>query len=144
MTPEEFTHRLPPLSNNPLPAKPPFVFNGLSSRVLPLRANLDALQRFVNTYLNFVPESVGRFRAAVPYVFLSVLDYGQVAESGGLGWFVSGGVYGRIGQTANLGLGVRWSQAHVKSGSFEADAGGMVYAVSLGFGIPPYDDPPGN
>ena len=87
MTPEEFTQRLPPLSNNPLPAKPPFVFNGLSSRVLPLRANLDALQRFVNGYLNFVPESVGRFRASTPYVFLSVLDYGSVSESAGLGWF---------------------------------------------------------
>ena len=87
MTPEEFTRQLPPLSHNPLPAKPPFVFNGLSSRVLPLRANLDALQRFVNGYLNFVPESVGRFRASTPYVFLSVLDYGSVSESAGLGWF---------------------------------------------------------
>ena len=93
MTPQEFTHRLPPLCNNPLPAKPPFIFNGLSSRVLPLRANMDALQRFVNTYLNFVPESVGRFRASVPVVFLSVLDYGQVAESGGLGWFAQTEVF---------------------------------------------------
>lgn len=65
----------------------------------------------------------------------------DVAGAGGLGWFVSGGVYGRIGQTANLGVAVRWSQARVKSGTFDADAGGMVYAVSLGFGIPPYEDP---
>ena len=93
MTPEEFTQRLPPLSHNPLPAKPPFVFNGLSSRVLPLRANLDSLQRFVNGYLNFVPESVGRFRASVPYVFLSVLDYGSVSESAGLGWFAQTEVF---------------------------------------------------
>ena len=93
MTPEEFTHRLPPLSHNPLPAKPPFVFNGLSSRVLPLRANLDSLQRFVNGYLNFVPESVGRFRASAPYVFLSVLDYGSVSESAGLGWFAQTEVF---------------------------------------------------
>lgn len=87
MTRQLFTDRLPLLCNNPLPFKPPFIFNGLSSRVFPLRANLDSLQRFVNRYLNFVPESVGRFRASVPYVFLSVLDYGQVAESRGLGWF---------------------------------------------------------
>ena len=93
MTPDQFTRRLPPLSHNPLPAKPPFVFNGLSSRVLPLRANLDALQRFVNSYLNFVPESVGRFRASVPYVFLSVLDYGSVSESAGLGWFAQTEVF---------------------------------------------------
>lgn len=87
MTPEQFTAQLPTLTCNPLPAKPPFVFNGLSSRVFPLRASLDALQRFCNGYLNFVPESVGRFRASLPYVFLSVLDYGQVGEASGLGWF---------------------------------------------------------
>lgn len=93
MTPEAFTRQLPKLSNNPLPFKPPFVFNGLSSRVFPLRANLDALQRLCNGYMNFVPESVGRFRASVPYVFLSVLDYGQVAESRGLGWFAQTEVF---------------------------------------------------
>ncbi len=87
MTPEQFTAQLPTLTCNPLPAKPPFVFNGLSSRVFPLRASLDALQRFCNGYLNFVPESFGRFRASLPYVFLSVLDYGQVGEASGLGWF---------------------------------------------------------
>jgi len=87
MTSDEFTSRLPPFLNDPIPAKPPFIFNGLSSRVFPLRANMDALQRLCNGYLNFVPESVGRFRASVPYVFLSVLDYGQIAESAGLGWF---------------------------------------------------------
>ncbi len=93
MTPEEFSRQLPTLSNNPLPFKPPFVFNGLSSRVFPLRANLDALQRLCNSYMNFVPESVGRFRASVPYVFLSVLDYGQVAEARGLGWFAQTEVF---------------------------------------------------
>ena len=93
MTPEEFSRQMPKLSNNPLPFKPPFIFNGLSSRVFPLRANLDALQRLCNGYLNFVPESVGRFRASVPYVFLSVLDYGQVAESRGLGWFAQTEVF---------------------------------------------------
>ncbi len=93
MTPDEFTRQLPLLANNPLPFKPPFVFNGLSSRVFPLRANLDALQRLCNGYMNFVPESVGRFRASVPYVFLSVLDYGQVAEARGLGWFAQTEVF---------------------------------------------------
>ena len=93
MTPEEFSRQMPKLSNNPLPFKPPFIFNGLSSRVFPLRANLDALQRLCNGYMNFVPESVGRFRASVPYVFLSVLDYGQVAESRGLGWFAQTEVF---------------------------------------------------
>lgn len=87
MTPEQFTAQLPTLTCNPLPAKPPFVFNGLSSRVFPLRANMDALQRFCNAYLNIVPESVGRFRASVPYVYLAMLDYGQIADGSGIGWF---------------------------------------------------------
>jgi hypothetical protein len=88
MTPEEFTHQLPALTNDALPIKPPFEFNGLSGRVFPLRANLDALQQLCNAYLNFVPPEVGRFRAVVPYAYLAILDYGQIAETiKPLGWF---------------------------------------------------------
>lgn len=68
-------------------------------------------------------------------------DADEAAGAGGLGWWAGGGVYGRLGETANLGVSVRWSQAHVRSGGFEADAGGMTYALVLGFGIPPYFDP---
>jgi len=88
MTSEEFTNRLPVFANDPLPIKPPFAFKGLSARVFPLRANLDALQQLCNGYLNFVPPEVGRFRAVVPYVYLSILDYGQISEVvTALGWF---------------------------------------------------------
>ena len=88
MTADEFTKRLPPLTNNPLPIKPPFVFNGMSARIFPLRASLDALQQLCNGYLNFIPPEAGRFRASVPYAFLMVLDYGQVAEAiTRIGWF---------------------------------------------------------
>jgi hypothetical protein len=79
MTPEQFTASLPELTTDPLPIEPPFAFNGLSTRVFPLRANLDSLQQLVNGYLNVVPPEVGRFRASVPYVFLSMLDYGQIS-----------------------------------------------------------------
>ena len=65
----------------------------------------------------------------------------EAAGAGGIGYWASAGVFGRLGQTANVGLAVRWSQANVKSGTFDANAGGMVYAITLGFGIPPYLDP---
>lgn len=88
MTPEEFTEGLPRLTENPLPIKPPFVFNGMSARVFPLRAQLDTLQRVCDGYLNFVPPEVGYFRAPLPYVYMMILDYGQVAEAvARIGWF---------------------------------------------------------
>src|SRR5581483_6343783 len=88
MTPEEYAKRLPKLTENPLPIKPPFVFNGMSARVFPLRAGLDALQRVCDGYLNFIPPEVGYFRVPIPYVFLMLLDYGQVAEAvARIGWF---------------------------------------------------------
>jgi len=88
MTSEEFTNGLPLFANDPLPIKPPFAFKGLSARIFPLRANLDALQQLCNGYLNFVPPEVGRFRAVVPYVYLAMLDYGQISEVvTALGWF---------------------------------------------------------
>jgi hypothetical protein len=83
-----FVDRLPPITNNRLPLKPPFSFEGLSARVFPLRANLDSLQRLCNSYLNFIPKEVGRFRVASSYVFLMMLDYGKLAELlSNLGWF---------------------------------------------------------
>jgi hypothetical protein len=88
MTPNEFTAKLPPLSDDPLPIKPPFIFNNLSTRVFPLRASLDSLQRLCDGYLNFVPPEAGRFRAYMPYVFLMVLDYSQIGEAVmRVGWF---------------------------------------------------------
>ncbi|HSH74086.1 MAG TPA: hypothetical protein VLA09_00165, partial [Longimicrobiales bacterium] len=50
-------------------------------------ASLDTLQRFVNVYLNIVPPEVGRFRVAVPYVYLCLLDYGKMQiEVNNYGW----------------------------------------------------------
>jgi hypothetical protein len=94
MTREEFTTHLPELTDNPLPIKPPFLFNGMSARVFPLRASLDALQRVCDGMLNFVPQQAGFFRVPVPYVFLMVLDYGQVAEEvARIGWFAQTEVF---------------------------------------------------
>jgi hypothetical protein len=94
MTREEFTAQLPKLTENPLPIKPPFLFNGMSARVFPLRASLDALQRVCDGMLNFVPQQAGCFRVPLPYVFLMVLDYGQVAEEvARIGWFAQTEVF---------------------------------------------------
>jgi hypothetical protein len=87
-TAQEFTRALPLLTDNALPIKPPFVFNGMSTRVFPLRAQLDTLQRVCDGLVNFVPHQAGYFRAPMPYVFMMVLDYGQVTEAiARIGWF---------------------------------------------------------
>ena len=84
---------LPPFSDPrgsfyELPMKPPFSFEGMTARVFPLRANLDSLQRFCNSYLNFIPPEAGRFRAVVPYVYYIMLDYGRMAiDIANIGWF---------------------------------------------------------
>jgi hypothetical protein len=94
ITPDEFTKGLPKLTNDPLPIKPPFVFNGMSARVFPLRAHLGMLQRVCDGYLNFVPPEAGYFRVPVPYVYVMLLDYGQVAESvARIGWFAQTEVF---------------------------------------------------
>jgi hypothetical protein len=73
---------------NELPLEPPFVFHGMTTSALPLRANIRTLQRLLDRYVNFVPPQVGRFRASLPYVFLMVVDYGKLAlEATNLGWF---------------------------------------------------------
>lgn len=61
---------------------------------------------------------------------------------GATGWWAGAGVYLRLGQTANVGLTARWSTAEVDASGFHADAGGMTYAVLIGFGIPPFGDDP--
>ena len=101
MTSEEFTRNLPPYANDPARSKPPFVFNNLSARVFPLRASLAALQHMCDSYLNFVPREVGRFRAVAPYVYLALLDYGQISEMvDSIGWFAQMEVY--------FGVPVEW------------------------------------
>jgi len=65
-------------------------------------------------------------------------DSDEAHGGGATGWWAGGGVFGRFGKTANVGLSVRWSTARAKASGFDKDAGGMVYAVTFGFGIPPF------
>ncbi|HTA46107.1 MAG TPA: hypothetical protein VK789_26870 [Bryobacteraceae bacterium] len=86
MTSEEFTYRLPLFTNNSFNLNPPFLFNGVSARLFPLRASLDALQHLCDGYLNVAPPEACRFQAFLPYVYLMAIDYGQIADVNVVGW----------------------------------------------------------
>jgi hypothetical protein len=88
MAQEQFRTQEPPVTFNTLPLTPPFALEGLTARVFPLRSSLDSLQRFCNSYLNFLPPEIGRFRAFVPYTYMMIIDYGRLAPVvANLGWF---------------------------------------------------------
>jgi hypothetical protein len=73
---------------------PPFAFPGVTAHFFPLAANLDVLRSFCNQYLNVGPPEICRFRPALPYVLLAVLDYGQMAiETENLGWVSQHEIY---------------------------------------------------
>jgi hypothetical protein len=101
MTGNRFTDGLPLFASDSLNVTPPLTFRGVSARFFPLRANLDILQQLCDSYLNMVPPEAGRFRAMLPYVYLVVLDYGQMGESEmRTGWFSQIEVY--------FGVPVEW------------------------------------
>ena len=101
MTRQEFTEKLPPFISSQLGVTPPLMFRGVSARFFPMRANLDILQQLVDSYLNIVPPEAGRFRVPVPYVYLVILDYGQMGESEmRTGWFSQVEVY--------FGIALEW------------------------------------
>ncbi|HEY3627717.1 MAG TPA: hypothetical protein VGL00_15615, partial [Terracidiphilus sp.] len=94
MTRQEFTEKLPKFVANQLGITPPLMFRDVSARFFPLRANLDILQQLVDSYINIVPPEAGYFRVPLPYVYLVVLDYGQMGESEmRTGWFSQVEVY---------------------------------------------------
>src|SRR5665213_1700871 len=79
---------LPDATKDPLTMTPPFGLSRVHTRLFPLRASLDSLQKLCNSYVNIVPPEVGRFRAVVPYVYLMALDYGKLSGLvSNLGWF---------------------------------------------------------
>jgi hypothetical protein len=105
--------------DKPAPTQgPPFSFDGVTSRVFPLRAYAHALQRLCDTYLNLFPEQV-YFRPSAPYVLLTLLNYGRMSYSteaaAHYGWVSQNEVYfgvpldwGRLenGRWTPLGSGV--------------------------------------
>jgi len=67
-------------------------FTGVTFRVFPLRASINRLQAFCDSFLNFAddPDDVcngNYFKAAAPMVSFSVLNYGKMStETENLGW----------------------------------------------------------
>src|SRR5436305_10913217 len=101
MTPEQFTANLPRFASHDLGVTPPLRFRHVSARFFPLRANLDILQQLCDNLLNQIPVEAGYFRAPLPYVFMAVLDYGQMGEEQmRTGWFSQVEVY--------FGVPVEW------------------------------------
>ncbi len=83
--------RNPPYNNArgaaALSGVPPFEFDGVVMRVFPLKANIHALSRFCDQYLNLMPEEIACFKPAIPYVFLAAINYGRMSgERSNLGW----------------------------------------------------------
>jgi hypothetical protein len=84
-----------PLSNPPFnlalgtatpTTPPPFEFKEVVMRNFPLKANFHTLARFCDKYLNLADE-FAKFRPAMPFVVLSIVNYGKMSmEAGNLGW----------------------------------------------------------
>lgn len=65
---------------------PPFSFENVTMRVFPLRANFLTLSNLIDQYLNVAPQ-FAYFRPSMPYVMLSVVNYGKMGlDAGNLGW----------------------------------------------------------
>jgi hypothetical protein len=77
---ESFTNRLPPFTDDGLPM-PPTEFHNLAVRVFPLRARMKALQQQCDYLLNNVSREAGYFRAAQPYVYLTVVDNNELPNT---------------------------------------------------------------
>lgn len=78
---------------------PRLAFNNVTARVFPLRASINRLQNFCDNYLNFMDEEVcdrprHYFKPAMPWVYLEVLNYGQMAtETQNMGWIAQHEVF---------------------------------------------------
>lgn len=59
--------------------RPPFEFQGVTSHVFPLRADITQLRRFCDSYLNsLLGGEIAEFHPALPFVFLAVLHYDKM------------------------------------------------------------------
>ena len=58
------------------------------TQIFPLKASMNRLQEFCDSYLNLGEDLPLYFKPAVPWVLMQVVDYGQIATtSKNLGWF---------------------------------------------------------
>ncbi len=58
-------------------------FTGVTARAFPLKASLNRLQDFCDSYLNFADDTGRRppyyFKPAIPFVYLQMINYGEMA-----------------------------------------------------------------
>ena len=70
-----------------LTGPPPYEFRNVTMRFFPLRADIGKLRHFCNQYLNLMPPEIAEFRPSMPYVFLQLVNYGEMsAEARSAGW----------------------------------------------------------
>ncbi len=78
-------------------------FEGVTLRVLPLRANPYSLEKFCDGYLNIAPR-ICRFEPSMPFVFLLLINYGKMSQAASnLGWVAQNEVA--------FSVPVRWYQS---------------------------------
>ncbi len=71
--------------------RPPFLFRNVTARSFPLRANTAVLTNFCNNYLNMdVDPSIVHYAPALPYVYLTIMNYGSMVaasvQAQNVGW----------------------------------------------------------
>ncbi len=63
-------------------------YSDVVTQIFPLRASMNQLQEFCDSYLNLGEDLPLYFKPAVPWVLMQVVDYGQIATtSKNVGWF---------------------------------------------------------
>jgi hypothetical protein len=63
-------------------------YSDVVTQIFPLKASMNRLQEFCDSYLNLDEDLPLYFKPAVPWVLMQVVDYGQIATtSKNLGWF---------------------------------------------------------
>jgi hypothetical protein len=63
-------------------------YSDVVTQIFPLKASMNRLQEFCDSYLNLGEDLPLYFKPAVPWVLMQVVDYGQIATtSKNLGWF---------------------------------------------------------
>ncbi len=87
----EFVPPAGDLATTALFVKPPFLFRNVTARSFPLKANIAVLTNFCDRYLNMdIDPSIVHYAPALPYVYLTVLNYGSMAPSSvqaqNIGW----------------------------------------------------------
>jgi len=77
-----------PLEDMPDTGIPPFDFQGVTTRIFPVKANISRLTLFCDNYLNMdIPRDIIHFRPAFPYVLVMIINYGRMSMAArNLGW----------------------------------------------------------